>query len=245
VHYYQFNVGDYRKDTQHLTPIEHYVYRELIDWYYLDESPIPKKTDLVIRRLRLVSENKQDLTNVLEEFFTETEEGWLHGRIDEEILKYRAKSERAKVNGSKGGRPKKPRKTNQVFLGNPEKTESKANHKPLTINHKPLTNEKINRRFQRPTVEDIEKYVFEKTGKPDKTLSNNFFNHYESNGWKVGKNSMKNWRAAMSQWLTREATNNENNRFKSTTEINRPEKLTKFEQGRAATQRWREDHGIG
>ena len=30
-----------------------------------------------------------------------------------------------------------------------------------------------------------------------------FFSHYESNGWRVGKNKMKNWRAAMAGWKNR------------------------------------------
>lgn len=141
MHYYQFNIADYRKDTQHLSPIEHYIYRELMDWYYLDEAPIPRETQRVIRRLRLVSENNQDVQNVLDEFFTDTEKGWVHGRIESEIAKYRAKAETAKANGSKGGRPKKPKKTQPVNLANPEKTGSKANHKPITNNQvkdKPL-----------------------------------------------------------------------------------------------------------
>ena len=65
MHYYQFNIADYRKDTIHLTPIEHYIYRTLIDWYYLDEQPIPKETQSVIRRLGLVTENEQLVINVL------------------------------------------------------------------------------------------------------------------------------------------------------------------------------------
>lgn len=138
MHYYQFNIADYRKDTQHLTPIEHYIYRELMDWYYLDESPIPKKTQPVLRRLRLVSENNQDLQNVLDEFFTQSDEGWIHGRIEAEITEYRKKAETARANGSKGGRPKKPKKTQPVIIANPEITGSKANHKPLTNNHKPI-----------------------------------------------------------------------------------------------------------
>lgn len=134
MHYYQFNIADYRKDTQHLSPIEHYIYRELMDWYYLDEKPIPKKTQLVIRRLRLVSENNQDLENVLQEFFTETDSGWEHGRIEGEIGRYHAKADTARANGSKGGRPKKPKKTHPDILANPEITRSKANQEPLTIN---------------------------------------------------------------------------------------------------------------
>lgn len=136
MHYYQFNIADYRKDTVHLTPMEHYIYRQLIDWYYLDECEIPKKTQSVMRRLGLVSEFLENLENVLSDFFTETETGWKHGRIEEEIQKYRNKAETAKANGSKGGRPKgsknKPRKTQPVNLANPEKTGSKANQEPIT-----------------------------------------------------------------------------------------------------------------
>ena len=33
-----------------------------------------------------------------------------------------------------------------------------------------------------------------------------FFNYYESNGWKVGKNPMKNWKAAANNWITNSNT---------------------------------------
>ncbi|MER2164727.1 MAG: DUF1376 domain-containing protein, partial [Psychrobacter alimentarius] len=35
MHYYSFNIADYKKDTAHLKPMEHYIYRSLIDLYYL------------------------------------------------------------------------------------------------------------------------------------------------------------------------------------------------------------------
>lgn len=34
-----------------------------------------------------------------------------------------------------------------------------------------------------------------------------FWNHYESNGWKVGRNQMKDWKATVRNWIIR---NNEN-----------------------------------
>jgi hypothetical protein len=33
-----------------------------------------------------------------------------------------------------------------------------------------------------------------------------FVNYYESNGWKVGKNPMKNWRASANNWITNSTT---------------------------------------
>lgn len=135
MHYYQFNIADYRKDTQHLTPMEHYIYRELMDWCYLDECEIPKNTKLVLRRLRLVSEYLENLENVLSEFFIETETGYKNNRIQKEIDIYKNKAETARANGSKGGRPKgsknKPKKTQPVKNRNPEKTGSKPNQEPI------------------------------------------------------------------------------------------------------------------
>lgn len=161
MHYYQFNIADYRKDTVHLTPLEHYIYRTLIDWYYLDECKIPKKTQSVLRRLQLGFENETDLLNILDEFFTEADDGWFHSRIDADILAYQQKSTVNAENGRKGGRPKKakqpennpiktqqqkteseinPTETQSVNLGYENETEKKPNQEPLTNNHKPIKN---------------------------------------------------------------------------------------------------------
>ena len=133
MHYYQFNVADYRKDTSHLTPMEHYIYRFLIDWYYLDETFIPVETQQVLRRLRLGSDSIQNLHNVLNDFFVKGENGYSHKRIDEEIDAYHNRADISRENGKLGGRPKK---TQQVILGNLEKPKQKAtnNQEPTTIN---------------------------------------------------------------------------------------------------------------
>jgi uncharacterized protein YdaU (DUF1376 family) len=56
-------------------------------------------------------------------------------------------------------------------------------------------------RFQKPTVEELTAEAI-KIGLPV-TEVDKFFNYYESNGWKVGKNSMKSWPATMKGWLSR------------------------------------------
>lgn len=141
MHYYKFNIADYRKDTTHLTPIEHYIYRSLIDWYYLDEHPIPKETQSVIRRLSLGFDMVNLVNNVLADFFDLTEKGYVHNRIEVDILEFHAKAGKNKENGKLGGRPAKPstaqNKTQPVNFDNPNESEPNLNHKPLTINHKP------------------------------------------------------------------------------------------------------------
>ena len=62
-------------------------------------------------------------------------------------------------------------------------------------------------RFVRPTIDDIKIYCAEKgyTFDPE-----TFINHYNSNGWKVGRNSMKCWKSACATWNKREKTNGSN-----------------------------------
>jgi uncharacterized protein YdaU (DUF1376 family) len=134
MHYYKFNIADYRKDTGHLSTIEHGIYRQLIDWYYLDEQPIPEENQVVIRRLRLGSDEVKYLQNVLSDFFVLGKTGYTHKRIEVEIKDYHEQVEKNKNNGKLGGRPKK---TQSVISGLPDESQNNPNHKPITTNHKP------------------------------------------------------------------------------------------------------------
>lgn len=151
MHYYQFNIGDYAKATRHLSNTEDLAYRRLIDLYYDKELPLVKDVEKLSRLINM-RDSQQEIATVLEDFFEETEDGYKQSRIESEIANYRAKADAARVNGKKGGRPKKPKqnpeetesepkKTQLVNLANPEETESKANHKPITNNQEPLTKE--------------------------------------------------------------------------------------------------------
>jgi len=53
-------------------------------------------------------------------------------------------------------------------------------------------------RAERPTLEQVKEYIKEKNYSVD---ADKWFNHYTANGWKVGKNPMKDWRAAVRTWV--------------------------------------------
>ena len=151
MHFYQHHIGDFNNATRHLSIIERAIYRDLLDMYYEQESAIDA-TDLTKLQRRLLirsTDEKQALEFVLDEFFENTENGWIHNRCESELKTYQAKAESNRKNGGKGGRPKTetkqqenenqsanqqntPQETQSVNSGNPQKT--------LTKNHKPLTN---------------------------------------------------------------------------------------------------------
>ena len=59
--------------------------------------------------------------------------------------------------------------------------------------------------FEKPTLSELKTYMTE-IGMAD--VSEKWFDYYESNGWLVGKNKMKNWRAAVRTWKNNNLTNN-------------------------------------
>lgn len=70
MHYYQFNIGDYRRRTGHLTPLEHGIYRILLDTYYLDEQPLCGDDAELMRTHSIRSPDEQQAyKNVIKDFF--------------------------------------------------------------------------------------------------------------------------------------------------------------------------------
>lgn len=59
----------------------------------------------------------------------------------------------------------------------------------------------VSKKFKPPSFEEV-KLAGAKSGLPF-VQAESFFNYYESNGWKVGKNPMKSWLAALAGWRTR------------------------------------------
>ena len=52
-------------------------------------------------------------------------------------------------------------------------------------------------RFTPPTLEEVQTYCFERGNNVD---AERFIDYYTANGWKVGRNSMKDWKAAVRTW---------------------------------------------
>lgn len=91
-----------------------------------------------------------------------------------------------------------------------EQTETKENKREQTESNLPKEKEKDKEkennkennkeksgRFTPPTIEQVKEYCQERGNAVD---PDRWFNYYSSNGWKVGKNPMKDWKAAVRTW---------------------------------------------
>lgn len=127
MHYYTFNIGNYRRDTQHLSTLEHGIYRLLLDQYYLTEKPINENA---LRLLCIRStEEIRIAENLLKEFFQEIAEGeFIHKGCDKVIGKFKEKSEKAKTSA----------KTRWDANAMRTHSEGNANQEPITNNQEPI-----------------------------------------------------------------------------------------------------------
>jgi len=103
-------------------------------------------------------------------------------------------------NGKKGGRPSK--KTQNKPTGNPKQTQTEPIREEKIGEDKSRVKKKGSR-FAPPTPEELKEYVSEysvKSGKQEIDCQH-FINFYESKGWMVGKNKMKDWKASARTWF--------------------------------------------
>jgi hypothetical protein len=63
------------------------------------------------------------------------------------------------------------------------------------------------KKFIIPSIDEIKSYCLERNNQIN---PEQFYDHYQSNGWKVGKNSMKDWKASIRTWEKNNYSSNQN-----------------------------------
>lgn len=220
MHKYMHHIGDFMRDTNYLTPLEECFYRRALDFYYLNEKPLPKETQTVMKRLRAITQEERDaLILVLNDFFILEDDGFHNKRCDAEISIYQGNAVKNRENGKLGGRPKKNNnlenleKTQVVILENPNESQSKGNQQPTTNNQQPILKEKkfsfenelISLGGRKDLVSDYVKHRKEKKASMLKTGFNGFKRELDKSGLDVNTIMNicidKNWRGFESEWL--------------------------------------------
>lgn len=87
------------------------------------------------------------------------------------------------------------------------------------------TQTKKSKKFIKPTIEEIREYCQERKNNIDAQY---FYDYYEANGWKVGKNSMKDWKATIRNWERRNFNGTTENIVYNGTQQNRSEEYGNF-----------------
>lgn len=106
MNFYKRHIGDYLKDTAHLSLLEHGVYTRLLDVYYTRESGIPddQAARLIGARGR---EEAAALKIVLAEFFELIDGTWIQDRCEREIHATGTKAEEGEQVPAKSGKARR------------------------------------------------------------------------------------------------------------------------------------------
>lgn len=129
------------------------------------------------------------------------------------IDKQRGRSATNSANGSKGGAPignnnaRKKTSELQTETSENKQIQAKTSETSLKDKSKDKSKDKESKKrtaravFSAPTLEEVKDYFVEQdfSSSPDE-----YFDYYTSNGWKVGKNAMKDWKAAARNWEKRQ-----------------------------------------
>lgn len=210
--------ADYLADTTHLSQAQHGAYLLLIAHYWIKQGLKNNRQYIYSIAQARDAESKRVVESVLEEFFELNGDFFVQKRIEKEIERSSEKYERRKAAADKRWRnkqenPKNEEKSscNADAMHMQSSCTNDAMHMQLQLQLQPqlqlhkeinLFKESIGttseKRFQKPTIEQVKENC-KLIQLPD-IEGEKFFNYHEAGGWKVGKNPMKNWKAAMNTW---------------------------------------------
>lgn len=90
--------------------------------------------------------------------------------------------------------------------------QSKASKENGKLGGRPKKDDKPKepKKTTKPTLQEIQAYCQERKNTVN---AEKFLDYYQANGWKVGKNSMKDWKAAVRTWEKNEKTTNDKEDF--------------------------------
>lgn len=127
---------------------------------------------------------------------------FIKSQMDKDIEKYNETCAKRSEAGKLGGRPKKQEEAKKANgfseIQKKQGKAKKADNEYEYDNDNDLLKENTKRKvFSTPTVDDVRAYCLERNNKVD---PQQFVDFYESKGWMIGKNKMKDWKAAVRTW---------------------------------------------
>lgn len=158
MNFYKRYVGDIQRDTGHLSLAEFGAYDRLLDHYYATEAPLPADIDACCRIARaMTSPERKAVESILKQYFNLTDAGYTQGRTEKEIAEAKPAMVAARLNGIKGGRPKKHKnetqeKPNGFSENNPSETQHESSPEPEPDKPTELTHSKETLTSIEPTL---------------------------------------------------------------------------------------------
>lgn len=164
--------------------------------YQWDSKELPKDYQRLTRIATSMDANWTTIKNK----FTETETGYINTNLEVIRTKQLIFKEKQK---------------NNVLKRYQNSTKPSTKNLPLEIENEieieneeviELEKESLREKTENPNLETLKIYFESLRANPIE--AEKFYSFYESNGWMVGKNKMKNWKAAVNSWVLNNQSKN-------------------------------------
>lgn len=183
--WFAWYVADYLAKTGHLTQGQHGAYLLLMLHYYGTGSAIPSNAMQVHAICRCTNDAERRAADmVVQLFFYRDGDFYRHKRIDEEL------ATRSEL------RTKRQNAAHKMW-------DARAMHLH-THSHSQIDTQSIQdylpnskKKNLKPSLEEISTYCLERKNSVD---PQKFLDYHIANGWKVGRNPMKDWKATVRTW---------------------------------------------
>ena len=148
---------------------------------------------------------RQDVYETVSSKFLRGEDGnYCNERLSSEIIKRKAFAESRRNNRMKKTSDKHMSKTSETYVEHMENENENEN--------KDVIKKSVRKKFVKPHENDVYNLMAELNVTGNNFMSEmklvnfarTFMDHYEANGWIVGKTSMKDWQSTVKNWMRRE-----------------------------------------
>lgn len=142
MHYFKRNIGDYHKKAGRLNMLQHGAYTLLIDACY-DRERFPTRAEAIDWCWASSEQEISAVDFILAKFFDLVDGLYIQNRIVEEIEQYHANAATNARIAQEREAKKKEQKARSVNDASTVEHEPPPNHKPITINQEPETNNQL------------------------------------------------------------------------------------------------------
>ena len=169
--------------------LSHSEYRLLIYLYSLPDNWKINQSYLASELETTRNKINQRLANIKKQGYLDIEKNSKSNKEEVDYLYILKVPDTPKLDTPKLGAPK-----TGTYINNNINNTNNINNE---LNNSIIIPQTKSKKFTKPSLKEINNFILENDLKVN---GEHFYDYYESNGWKVGKNSMKDWEATLRNW---------------------------------------------
>lgn len=143
MNYYKHYIGDFQRDTSHLSLTERGAYLALIHHYYATEMPLPNNLEALCRIAGAMTKPERDAVREVMRFFEAVDSGLMHSRIEAELDKHEDRADKNRAIALEREAKRREKRENEASTNRAQSVNESCTNdaptraRPITSNQEP------------------------------------------------------------------------------------------------------------